>query len=577
MTRYDDVPSPADRQSGPAIVKTFDDLIRAIDADDQLSPTRRRDLKSAVNSFCGRLHLVPSETPASMDHVRKRIDGLHPEQLGLKPKRWQNILSELRHALERYGPKPVRAMRTSELGEPWRSLSERLPAPDLKYGLSRLIKFCALHDIAPEAVNAATIEAFETWLADHTIAACPRTKAREAARRWNKALESIPGWPGRHIDLAPARDAYCLPWEEMPEAFRADAEAWLASLGVDCWYDEDAPLRPLKPSSIKTRRFQLRQAYGALLRKGHAVAEITSLADLVRPAVVEQILSFFWERAGNKPSSQAGGIAHCLLGIARHRVKLPETDLRRLQRLKQRVTPKQSGLTPKNRATLRLFDEERNKERLLMFPMEAMDVAIRMSNRAPVDAARLAQTALAVEILIMMPLRLGNLAHLHLGRHLDWRGDRLFIVIPAESVKNDEPIEFELPAPSLALFQTYLERFRPTLGNGSGYLFPGTIPDKPKNPTHLSRQTTKALFKASGIRLTVHQFRHVVAKIWLDDNPGSYEVLRRVLHHRSINTTTANYTGFETRSAALQYDRFILSQRKRFREFKEDDDAEQDR
>jgi integrase len=574
MTRFDDLPIPADRRPELTFAGTFADLIRAIDGDDTLSATRRRDLKSAIRTFSGKLNLIISEAPASMDYVRKQIDGVHPKQLGIKAKRWQNILSDLRFAINRYGPKPIHRMRTADLPEPWCSLSDLLPAPGLRYGLSRLIKFCALSGIMPGEVDATTIDAFSTWLADHTSSPQPPRKAREAAKSWNKAVETIPDWPGRRVELAPARDAYCLAWDKMPSKFLEDAEAWLTSLSVDSWYDEDAPLRPLKPSSIKTRRFQVRQAFSVLVRLGHEQEQITSLVTLVQPAHVEQILSFFWERGGKQPSSQAAGIAHCLLGIARHRVKLPEADLRKLKRFKQRVTPRQSGLTEKNRATLRLFEDQRNKERLLMFPIEVMERANRMSNRAPVKAALLAQTALAVEILLMMPLRLNNLANLHLDRHLEWRGDRLFIIIPSESVKNDEPIEFELPAESVALLQTYLERFRPTLGNGSGHLFPGTLAERPKNPTHLSRQITKTLFKETGIRITTHQFRHVAAKIWLDDHPGSYEVMRRVLYHRSINTTTANYTGFETRSATLQFDQFILDQRRRFLEFKEDDDDE---
>jgi integrase len=446
------------------------------------------------------------------------------------------------------------------------------PILTVTYGLSRLIKFCALHGVTPEGVDAATFHDFEAWLIENTPCTNPRVKAREASKRWNKAVESVPDWPGRRITLAPARDAYCLPWDQLPEAFREDAEAWLTLLSVDSWSDEDAPLRPLKPSSIKTRQFQVRQAFSVLVRLGHEPEQITSLATLVQPANVKQILSFFWERGSKLPSSQAGGIAHCLLSIARHRVKLPEADLRKLGRLKHRVTPRQSGLTAKNRATLRLFEDQRNKERLLMFPIDAMDQANRMSNRAPVTAALLAQTALAVEILIMMPLRLNNLANLHFGRHLDWRGNRLFIIIPSETVKNDEPIEFELPASSVALLRTYRDSFRPKLGNGSGYLFPGKLAERPKNLTHLARQITKTLFKATGIRMTPHQFRHVAAKIWLDEHPGSYEVIRRVLHHRSIDTTTANYTGFETRSATLQFDRFLLDQRRRFLEFKDDDD-----
>ena len=142
-------------------------------------------------------------------------------------------------------------------------------------------------------------------------------------------------------------------------------------------------------------------------------------------------------------------------------------------------------------------------------------------------------------------------------------------MIPSETVKNDEPIEFELLSSSANLVKLYLERFRPILTNGSGYLFPGKLPGRPTNPTHLSRWLSKRLFAELGLSVTTHQFRHIAAKFWLDENPGSYEVVRRILHHRSIDTTTASYTGFETRAAALHYDQFILKQRSRYLEFRE--------
>jgi integrase len=574
MTRFEDVPTAENRLEVASQTATLADLIPLVEADPNLGTTRRRDLKSAISTFCRCLHLLPGDASATMLSIARRIDGVHPVQLGLTEKRWQNILSELRFAIGRYGPRPVHAMRTADLPEPWSSLSALLPAPGLRYGLSRLIKFCATSGIAPDTVDASTFDAFELWLQDNTLCTNPRRKAREAARQWNRAVKSVQGWPEQRVELAPALDAYCLAWEEFPETFRKDAEAWLASLKVDCWHDESAPLRPLKASSIETRRFQIRQAASVLVRQGVALDSIASLADLVEPDRVVQVLSFFWERNGKKPSSQAAGIAHCLLAIARHRVKLPEVDLDKLRRLKRRVTPRQSGLTPKNRETLRQFEDDLNKERLLMFPVEAMNKAIRMSNRAPEDAALLAQTAVAVEILVMMPLRLNNLANLHLDRHLEWRGERLFVIIPAESVKNDEPIEFELPADSIALLQTYRERFRPLLDNGTAYLFPGKLSGRPKNRTHLSRHITRTLKREIGIQITPHQFRHVAAKIWLDDNPGSYEVIRRVLHHRSVETTTKNYTGFETCSATRQYDAFILDQRRRFLGFREDEDAD---
>ena len=49
--------------------------------------------------------------------------------------------------------------------------------------------------------------------------------------------------------------------------------------------------------------------------------------------------------------------------------------------------------------------------------------------------------------------------------------------------------------------------------------------------------------------MTPHQFRHLAAKIHLDSHPSSYEVVRQLLGHRSLRTTTNAYAGPDTRRA----------------------------
>jgi integrase len=49
--------------------------------------------------------------------------------------------------------------------------------------------------------------------------------------------------------------------------------------------------------------------------------------------------------------------------------------------------------------------------------------------------------------------------------------------------------------------------------------------------------------------MTPHQFRHLAAKVHLDSHPGSYEVVRQLLGHKSLRTTTSFYAGPDTRRA----------------------------
>jgi integrase len=182
----------------------------------------------------------------------------------------------------------------------------------------------------------------------------------------------------------------------------------------------------------------------------------------------------------------------------------------------------------------------------------------------PSRAALLAQIAVAVEILLMAPIRSKNLCALDIERHLvrPSRGsETLQLVFDASEVKNSEPLEFPLPRSSVELIERYLKQFRPALASvGNTALFPGRR-NGCKDNTTLRKQITRVVFAHTGMRVHPHLFRHIAAKLFLDANPGAYEVMRRVLGHRSIDTTTAFYTGLETAAAVRHFDATILKLR----------------
>jgi integrase len=61
---------------------------------------------------------------------------------------------------------------------------------------------------------------------------------------------------------------------------------------------------------------------------------------------------------------------------------------------------------------------------------------------------------------------------------------------------------------------------------------------KPRTAAAIALAIEKAAYKALGIKLTPHQFRHFAAKIILDANPGAYEGVRQLLGHVNMKTTT---------------------------------------
>ena len=86
---------------------------------------------------------------------------------------------------------------------------------------------------------------------------------------------------------------------------------------------------------------------------------------------------------------------------------------------------------------------------------------------------------------------------------------------------------------------------------GSPYLFPGQ--QGAKREVSLGAQIPRFLLRELGLRLSAHQFRHLVGYLYLQRHPDGHEVVRRMLGHRDIRTTIRFYAGMETTAAAKAY------------------------
>ena len=88
-------------------------------------------------------------------------------------------------------------------------------------------------------------------------------------------------------------------------------------------------------------------------------------------------------------------------------------------------------------------------------------------------------------------------------------------------------------------------------------MFPGRD-GAPKTRHGLGQRISRTIFAHTGLRMHPHIFRHTAVRLFLDANPGTAEVMRRVLGHRSIETTMLFYAGQETAAAVRHFDETIL-------------------
>jgi integrase len=557
---------------------TLADVRERVLADPELSDSKRSNVASSLKRFAHVLHVPPQTSPAEFQIYRAKIKVFIPAQYGLSTKRWQNILADVKFAFDRYRIKPkTRGQLPPPVMPAWAELRQLVRGDyHRQNSLSRFMTYCSIHGIEPSAVCDQTLEQFQTWLETGTFSKDPAKLARQTIKAWNNCVSNVSGWPDTVLHLEPARDLYGATWEELPQSLRDDMDRWLHRLqGLDL-IDEDGPSNPVSITTAENYRYTLRQLIGALRRAGDDTSDIRTLSDLVLPERVVKAFEYLQSRTGKKESSMLAHIASRVLAIARYHVKLPKDDIKKLSRLQHRVSPDHVGLTPKNRERLAQFESESNQELLLGLPLLTFEELTDKTKVTHSDAMR-AQSALVVELLLFMPVRRKNLVSLNLNTHVryqqDGRRTRIFIQFSKDEVKNHVDLNFELPEETIELWQTYLEHYRSRLlvGPDAGFLFPGGKAGTHKAPEQLGRNVSGFIKRETGLHVNLHLFRDIAAFLYLQDNPGDYETVRRTLAHLKMETTTNNYTGLETQAATRHFDEAIIKRRRKLLRRDEED------
>jgi hypothetical protein len=433
-----------------AAAHTLADLLRAIAAHPGLASHRRRDLASAVRRVAALLGRDPEQIEADPRLLARRLREIAPAAHRLSPGRWNNIRSLLGAALALVRTiSPGR--HRGELNAGWQALADAVPVRGIRRTLSRFLHFCSDAGIAPGAVDEAVLGRFAAHL-ETSLLKAPAEVLRNTRRAWTRACREVPGWPDRPFAALPRSDYYALPWSSFPASLRADLQGWLDRLaGRDPL--EETPCRPVRPATLLAREGQVRRFASALVLRGRDPASLRSLADLVEVETYKEGLRFFLERRGGT-SSAIADLAAGLKAIARHWVGADAAHLARMAAMLRRLEVPRRGLTEANRRRLRALGDPDARQALLQLPRRLLALAER-PRQPPRRAALLAQTALAVELLLMAPVRGGNLASIDLERHLDRRGrsrsEAVHLVFEAHEVKNRECLDFPLPPETVAL------------------------------------------------------------------------------------------------------------------------------
>ncbi len=478
---------------------TLDAVINAVLARTDIGVRRRQEMASAVRVMSRLLGQPATDIPADPQLLRGRVAQITAAGAGLRPARWRNVKSLFNSALTITGASATGRRSTAALRPEWHELLARIPDRYDRAKLSKLARFCSLRALTPEGVNDEVLSAFGEMLVRSTVER-PKQVHRDACMTWNRMIDRINGWPTVRLTEPNNARSYAMPLEAFPQSFATDLQAYLdRQAGKELFGDVPTPASDV---TLRCQRIWLLELASALVLSGRDAASITSLADLVATDAAKLALTFFWRRNGQRKTGQLHNFARLIVNIAKHWVKVPTDQLDELRTLSRQINPGKGDMTERNRARLRVFDDPVNVERLVNLPESMMRPLTRLRNPGYNDAVH-AQTALAIAIELVAPMRAKNLAGLQLDRHLirsrPEPGAVMHLVIPPGEVKNKNPLEFELPRDVVRLLELYLKKFRPLLvTDGSSYLFPARKGGA-KTPAQMAEQIKRAIKIGTGL------------------------------------------------------------------------------
>ena len=534
---------------------TFADAMEAITAATELSEQSRRHWCSSLTGIARAFDQPPQVIPARFSAVRARMAALHHVPLGWVPKTLANHKSNAKAALLWFAREKDVVAHGVPVSPVWDRLRIQLTDPSTRYRLMPLMRFCSGVGIEPEAVDEAVIDRYMDHRTRTTARASDAASRRILARLWNAGIGKIDGWPQLRLVEPQVKSAEGPTWDDFPEGLRTDIEGHLTGLTRIRRNKAGQRIRPCKSSTITTRRRELVAAVRMAVKVGIPIADLTSLGALIHPDVAEKVLEAYWKKDGEVPRAYTINLSCRFVALAHAVGGLDEDARRRLEDFRFTLEQhREDGMTPKNLALIRSVLTDGVWSRVVNLPEQLMRQARRELPHAPVRAAVLAQIAVAVAILTVAPIRLGNLAGIRLGENLTKPGgpdSGYWLMFAGREVKNRSALQFKLDATVTAFVDEYVHDFRPALVRGSNadWLFPG-VAGEHKEKISFSTQIVDRVQNSTGLRITVHQFRHAAGALILKHRPGEYELVRRMLGHKSVQTTMRFYLDLSSAQAS---------------------------
>jgi hypothetical protein len=452
---------------------TLADVDAALENNRALSPIRGRDLRSAVRRVARFMGAEPSEVPLELGVISQRFAGSIPIAGAWKPKTLVNLRSDFMAAVRASGIRPTHPAR-HPLSSKWQKLLSAAASKRTQIGLSRFARWCSSNTIEPEQVSDTVLGNFMGAVHQSTLHRRPNALHRNVALIWNaiaqksdSALQplSVPTFRAsvRRIDLS-----------LLPKSFRDELDRYCDWCSGDNPFAANARSRPLAPQTVNLQRNHIRAAVTALVESGISPDTTISLRDLVTIDNFKRILRRRHEMVGGRENVFNRDLARTLIEIARRWLKVDAPVLDELKRLASKIPVPLPGLTDKNKARLRQFDDPENLRRLIELP-HRLWAEVRRDKKPNFRTMVKAQAALAIGLPSYMTIRPQNIWALEFDKHIflheGW-GATSTLELPAAEVKNRDEAAFDIPDHLAKMLLEYRNRLVPkVIGRRPNRLF----------------------------------------------------------------------------------------------------------
>ncbi len=165
------------------------------------------------------------------------------------------------------------------------------------------------------------------------------------------------------------------------------------------------------------------------------------------------------------------------------------------------------------------------------------------------------RNGLIIAFLALRPIRLGNLAQMQIGRHIDLATQPVRVAFEDFEVKGRKMLAFDWPKELEEQLGFYLSDIRPMLVHHPRVLramWP-SLHNRPMNESGIYTAIAKATRSRLGYKVTPHIFRDSAATFISELVPERAHLAAGVLQHASFKTTRAHYIRGQQHNAVCRY------------------------